>query len=193
MAYCITTDMNIELFQSLLSEQLQSLLLSSIQEVIAAGYPYWSVDAGTTVEYEADGMGIVGYKVSTDNARAFVLEFGSGEFMDESNPYLSEYKRSVYWNKPFRTGPSIVTRPEGEYQSFNWETGRPEIKEASGVMPPGFKTKFQGEAPNPQISKMLNHVKQVFLDKVRNDAAPLIRSVIEMRGNRIFTESKSVY
>ena len=192
MAYCVTIDFNEDLFMSILTEQLQSLLFSSVQEVIARRYPFWSVEDGTKIESYADGTGTVGYTISTDNAIAFVLEFGSGEFMDESNPYLDDYKKSVYWNRPYRTGPSIVTRPEGVYQSFNWETGRPEMKEASGDLPPGFKTRYQGEEADPQIGRMVQDVADVFMDKVDAEASDLIMSVLNMRGNAVFKENREV-
>jgi hypothetical protein len=71
---------------------------------------------------------IVEGEVSADHWQAWLEEFGKGSEMDSTNPYLSEYISSEYWN-PARHGPSIAGRPKGEYLGLDNE-----IHYSSGIL-----------------------------------------------------------
>ena len=64
------------------------------------------------------------YEINFDDLRAWVMFFGSGEYMENEieNPYLKEYKESILWN-PKRESGQIVGRPAGEYDRLNLYTG----------------------------------------------------------------------
>lgn len=62
--------------------------------------------------------------VGSDHWQSFLDNYGMGSLMakESENPYLSEYKKSNFWNS-FRYGNAIVGRPQGVYIVPNWESG----------------------------------------------------------------------
>ena len=78
------------------------------------------------------------YTINFDDLRAWVMFFGSGEYMEKptSNPYLREYV-SQGWNgnglwNPLRKSYTVVGREEGYYETINFDTGEVEERYSTG-------------------------------------------------------------
>jgi hypothetical protein len=164
---------------------MKSILYQSIDEVIKF-VPFWTRYQGTMIYESSNGQGKVEWIVSTDNARAFADEYGTGQYMEDNNPYLNEYKSSELWN-PWREGKKIVTREYGEYPSFNWETGKRETK-FSQSMVPGVKTAFRGNMPRKHISSMIEGIEQTFLYSIGSEGMAQIKMLAYQNFDRIFVK-----
>lgn len=202
MSFAKTYTINIVPLIHIYELVLTDLLSQSIEEVVeSGGFEFWNTDR-TIVEqsYTEDGGGVI-FNVSTDNARAFTLEYGSGEFMDLSNPYLNEYIKSTKydWNK-YRQNPKdpsiynsttapypIVTREAGSYKTFNWETGEPETR-VSYAKSPGEETSYVGESPDPQIPSMIDQINERFRAKISSELKTELNKAVSQRFDEIFEE-----
>jgi len=142
---------------------------------------FWHVEEGTTIRALEDySNGRNGWIVSTDNAGAFIMEFGSGEYMDTTNPYLQDYKNSEYWN-PLRKGKTIVGRPRGIYPGVNYITGEWEDRYSSGEHEGEPIPFFKGEKANPQIQTMISKINELLTERMKTDGYARIND--EMRRN----------
>ena len=84
----------------------------------------------SNLNYEAeivhyrDGLTGYEYDITFEDLRAWVMFFGSGEYMESEsgNPYLEEYKKSTLWN-PHRESSTVVGRGEGLYTRLDFSNG----------------------------------------------------------------------
>ena len=185
MACSYTTyRVNTEIIVNIYSEVIKDLLYQAIDNAIRFT-PFWNRNAGTLIYDSADGQGGIEWVVSTDNMKAFVEEYGSGQFIDDNNPYFDKYKRqSEYWN-PWRDDKEIVTRQYGKYPGFDWRTGRPEEK-MSFSMVPGVRTSFRGTMPQPKVDSILKDIESEFNSLMDTEGRSIINSSIFREFDSIF-------
>lgn len=147
---------------------------------------YWNIEEGATIKPLEDYYeGRNGWIVSTDNAGAFIMEFGSGKYMDSSNPDLRNYMGSKYWN-PLRTDKYIVGRPAGKYLGVNLITGEWEERESTGSLA-GKKFQFYvGKKANPQIQRMIKWIKVVLTERMETEGLKKINDEIKRNTDNIF-------
>lgn len=171
-----------DVIRKIYSDCLNKLLKQAIQEVVPT-YKWW--DEAKLVE-DSNGN-YIGWSVSTENARAFVQEYGSGENID-NNPYFAEYKNSWYWN-PLRTGKQIVGRPAGDAVVFDWETGKTFVDVFAGHSP-GEPIRAKGYHPRPIIDKMLKEIKSKFETLVQEQANSEFQKQVSMRFDELYVKKK---
>lgn len=177
---------NTEVIMNIYSEVIKDLLYQAIDDSIRFT-PFWNRHAGTLIYDSADGQGGIEWVISTDNMRAFVDEYGSGQYIDDKNPYYEEYKHnSIYWN-PWREDKKIVTRQYGQYPGFDWETGTPEEK-MSFSMVPGVRTTFRGLMPRPKVDSILKDIETAFLSLIETEGQSRIDSAINREFDSIFVQ-----
>lgn len=147
---------------------------------------FWNVEDGTTIRALEDYYtGKNGWIVSTDNAGAFIMEFGSGEYMDTSNPDLQNYRNSTYWN-PLRKNKTIVGRPEGEYMGVNYITGQWEERYSTGSNAGKKIGFFKGEKANPQIQNMIDQINTLLTQRMKTEGYSRINDEMKRNTNNIF-------
>lgn len=92
------------------------------------------VDDGTIMQLKDMISGQV-----ISGVHAILDSFGTGSKMDKTNPTLSNYMSSEYWN-PARVGYTIVGRPKGSYTDIFGEThissGKMQGKNIEGFVEP---------------------------------------------------------
>lgn len=74
------------------------------------------------------------YTITFDDLRAWVMFFGSGEYMESSdeNPYLYDYIENSKLFNPIRKTKYVVGRRSGEYETINFDTGEIEERYTTG-------------------------------------------------------------
>lgn len=156
---------------------------------------YWHESSGTVVTESYQFGNGTGYRISTDNGRAWALEYGTGEYADTANnPDWQSYQESEFWN-PYRRSKTIVTRDGTSettrtYPSWNWDTGLVTQRTVQHNRKGGIKIRFQGEAPQPQIDKMMNDIERIVSDKLANEGYSMLMHEIQKNYDRIFIAEK---
>lgn len=92
-------------------------------------------------------------------ANSIMESYGTGIYMDESNPYLPEYKQSPLWNK-LRKSNAIVGRPAGEYINILGQQSY-----STGSMA-GIKMPFKGRQPTYTIQNAEKHLKNGYVERI---------------------------
>lgn len=147
---------------------------------------FWNVEEGTTIRSLEDYYtGRNGWIVSTDNAGAFIMEFGSGEYMDSTNPDLRNYMSSRYWN-PLRHDKTIVGRPAGKYLGVNYITGEWEERVSSGSHAGKKLGIFKGEKANPQIQTMIDKINALLTERMESEGFRRINDEMKRNTGNIF-------
>lgn len=158
-------------------ELLDKALYDSIISTVSSNV-YWVLDNGGYVNNDINSINTTHFEVGTENAKAFLQEYGSGQYMLDSNPYLSKYKKSNYWN-PLRKGKKIVGREYGYYTTPNWETGIGEIRRLSLGNMAGITIPIgQGQKPYPRIDSFLGNIYSLFLEKIDSEVIPKVQSAV---------------
>ncbi|WP_133965101.1 hypothetical protein [Eubacterium limosum] len=178
MAYYYALTFDNELFKSTVKSYLVLAMESAIKSVMD-GVKYWSYGDGLTIKkYAADFDGVE-YVIETANVKAFIQEFGSGEKMNvSSNPFFSSYKHGPFWN-PERNGSEIVGRPEGEYETPDWESGfGTTVKYSSGTHAGKRIPWLKGESPDPVISECMEEIHRATIYNFNTNYHPVIQEMI---------------
>lgn len=180
MAYYYALTFDNELFKSTVKSYLVLAMESAIKSVMD-GVKYWSYGDGRTIKkYTADFDGVE-YVIETANVKAFIQEFGSGEKMNvSSNPFFSSYKNGPFWN-PERNGSEIVGRPEGEYETPDWESGfGTTVKYSSGSRAGKRIPWLKGESPDPVISECMEEIHRATIYNFNTNYHPVIQEMINI-------------
>lgn len=192
MATAYTYKVNLQPLENIYSIVIKEELNKAIKEILSSGrFKFW-YDSTMRVEEYGNGVGEAGFDVSTSNARAFVMEYGSGQYIDPMNPDLENYISSKYWNHPYRTSRAIMGRKKGvSYPSFNWGTGLPETKVGKGGE--YVRADFQGERERPQIDNMLKAIDVQFRNNLRSEGDAKVEQLVKQGFGSIFSQEVTNY
>lgn len=107
------------------------------------------------------------YVISFSDLRAWVLEYGKGNKLDSTNPYLGDYMRSEYWADGRDTDGTVVRRGEGAYDTIDFMYGVP-IRENKGTEPAGtaLPESMQGlwaKDPEPFVNDLYDAIWEAFV------------------------------
>lgn len=148
-----------ELFLHDLLEGLDFAMTNSIDKVFG-GHPYFDGKPD-----KAEITNGIEYDIHSNDFKAWILEYGKGKYMDESNPYLDEYRNSIYWNSRRELhGNAILYRGQGtEYEQLDYQSGTGTYS-AVGVGNPDIEVPSwaQGVAPSPFVSALFDQVWTLF-------------------------------
>lgn len=151
---------NNELFQHDLMMKLDIALENSIRTVFGS-HQYFNGNSYTKNEI-FNGFE---YDIYSTDFKAWILEYGKGKYMDASNPYLDDYKNSVYWNsKRDSHNNAILYRGQGkEYTQLDYESGNGSYTtEGKGHPDKEVPQWAQGVPPSPFIDELFKQVWTLF-------------------------------
>lgn len=119
---------NRENFILVVTQEFDKILEQAIKNRWEVGLEYNGEITAQSKEFNGRS-----YTVTFDDLRAWVMFFGSGEYMESSdeNPYLWDYIGSELWN-PERWK-AVVGRQMGEYETINFDTGEIEKRYSTGT------------------------------------------------------------
>lgn len=165
-----------ELFLHDLLDGLDHAMINAIQ-VVFGSHPYFDGNSEKT-----QTMSGIEYDIHSTDFKAWILEYGKGKYLDESNPYLDEYKNSLYWNSKREShGNAILYRGNGvNYSQLDYQSGSGTY-EATGVGNPDLEVPdwAQGVRPSPFIDKLLKQVWALF----KTDSIEIIRKMEDAADN----------
>lgn len=119
MAWYTPISFNRENFITVVVSEFDKVMMQAISNRFS------NLDYENEIAHYRDTLSGYEYDITFEDLRAWVMFFGSGEYMEgqETNPYLKEYiQESGLWN-PLRKSGQIVGRPTGEYDRLNLHTG----------------------------------------------------------------------
>lgn len=100
-------------------------------------------------------------EISASDLKAWLVEYGTGEFMRKDNPYLDEYKRSPYYfNLRRYRNDDIVFRGKQKYTQLDYESGSGEVtREGSN---PAGKVINKGTPAQPFLQQLIEEAYKAF-------------------------------
>lgn len=106
-------------------------------------------------------------EVSASNLKAWLVEYGTGKYMRQDNPYLHEYKNSkYYYNLRKYKNDAVVYRGKQEYTQLDYEGGDGEITR-TGSNPAGKETGTDTQ-PEPFLENLIKDAWKAFENYYNN-------------------------
>lgn len=179
MASYIAGKFDHDSFRNYCKELLCDVFYDAIQSSVD-NTKLWKQSQGGYVHFDkSDNTPI--YTVGTENAKAFIQEYGSGIHINENNPDLDNY-RQKYWN-PERHTNDIVGRREGPYMAPNWKTGIGETIEYSSGKLAGMPIfiggkQLEGQKANPVIDSLIKTIYEKIISAVDASVLPDLQRAI---------------
>jgi len=102
------------------------------------------------------GFSLIEGKVGSTSWKSFIEQYGTGSKMNPvMNVDFEWYRSSIYWN-PARQGKAVVGRPEGEYDTLDWESvdGGTVTKYSSGNYEGQNLEELKTKMPNGGMARM---------------------------------------
>jgi len=152
-------------------------------------FEYWANDNGGSTDF-IKSSNSTSFTVRTENAKAFIQEYGSGNYLNTSSPFFDQYNSSDYWN-PSRTSKTIVGRPEGKYILPNWQTGIGEEEYISKGNMNGIAIPWAtGIKASPVVDYMLADIYNKILARIDGVVIPKVQMAIN--SGEYFKVKKSI-
>lgn len=140
--------------------------------------------SGSIGEIYNNGITSIDYEVIFEDVRAWVMFFGMGQEMEDSdkNPYLYEYYDSDFWTvgRPqYGAGRgTVVKRGAGAYDQYDYRTGvlrhYDKGAEPQGEPLKGWQQKAFNIKPTEDFWETIREIHSSFLEGFNNDALPNI-------------------
>lgn len=152
-------EFNRDAFHSAMLEMLDKCMDDAIKDTFGE-HPFFNSN-GTEKFNNITGYE---YQLFSSDLKAWLLEYGSGIYMDEErNPYIDEYKSSSLYN-PYRKTNAIARRGSAEYEQLDYKKGfgtttQTGTEPAGEELPDWLQKKFSTK-PKPFIDDLL---KQTFI------------------------------
>lgn len=159
MSFYQTINFNKEKFQQELLLKLDKCMDEAIKTVFGS-HPYFSGTSDKNSVFNG-----VEYDIHSTDFKAWILEYGKGKYLDEGNPYLADYKNSLYWNdKRNSHNNAILYRGQGkEYTQLDYESGSGSYTaEGRGHENLELPDWAQGVKPSPFIDDLFDKVWILF-------------------------------
>lgn len=148
-----------------------------IVEVANESIEYFYNTATSGLEHKDDVTVIKAMQAESDiiiakckfYAEAIMESYGTGESMDKSNPALTDYMNSKFWNS-LRKSMTIVGRPAGKYLNILGEevisTGRRAGKRISKSIPDGKKPSYIIQNAEKRLAQENNYIDRIYQRKL---------------------------
>lgn len=104
---------------------------------------------------------------NSTHVRAWLMEYGSGIYLDESNPYLDDYySTSVYYDERRSHNNKILGRGDS-YEQVDYVGGSGEVRTLQGYKEEGYvfsdrQQKFLSTKPKPFLQDLLEECYKEF-------------------------------
>lgn len=151
---------NKELFQHDLMLNLDKALEDAIT-IVLSSQKYFN---GNSFE-KNEVFGGFEYDIHSTDFKAWILEYGKGKYLDTSNPYLEDYKNTVYWNQKREShNNAILYRGNGnEYTQLDYGSGNGSYT-TTGKGNPDLEVPqwAQGVSPTPFIDRLFKEIWILF-------------------------------
>lgn len=154
---------NQERFHDVIVEELDKAMVEAIDEVWASDSYY-----GQTIKNKSTNS--VEYEIVFNDIRAWVVYFGQGQSLDQTNPFLDEYMSSNFWASGRPSDGTVVKRGSSPYDQYNYSSGQL-VHYDQGAEPAGQELiaplqKGISKAPTKDFWESIEKTFDIFCERV---------------------------